>query len=271
MCSHSGETRALVGGNAYMAHRRLLSGDFPVSRIGQLNRLYMLASALVCTAVLAQTAGTSQPPQTTTAPAVTAAPSAVRGASACGTVVLNKYHNSGKYLRNIAQTVELGQLRLEEQLAALPVGARPAVIFDIDETLLSTWPILESGEFCFDPDRFAAFLDRADAPVIEPVRELFNRTVAKHATVFLITSRNEKHRPATLINLKTAGIVGYQELIMQPDDPAVIGHEYKRAARQTIVDRGYEIVMSVGDQLGDLANRPGCYDLLIPNPFYTTE
>ena len=58
---------------------------------------------------------------------------------------------------------------------------------------------------------------------------------------------------------------------MQSDHPAVIGHEYKRAARQAIVDRGFEIVMSVGDQLGDLVNRAGCYDLLIPNPFYTTQ
>jgi predicted secreted acid phosphatase len=235
-----------------------------LSRTGHSHGVYCLMLALAATAVLAHTAAGPQ-----SGPASTRA--AAKVTSDCGTEVLKKYYSSGKYLRNVAQAVELGRLRLEEKLASLPAGARPAVIFDIDETVLSTWPVLLSGEFCWDPDRFAAFIDEGHAPVIEPVRQLFRLALGKNAAVFFITSRTERHRPATESNLNAAGLVGYQELIMRPDDPGVIGREYKKNARQRIVEGGFNVVMSVGDQLGDLGDLPGCFGLLIPNPFYTTE
>lgn len=189
----------------------------------------------------------------------------------CATEALKSYYSSGRYLRNVAQTAELGRRWLAEKIAALPIGTKPAIVLDIDETALSTWPILFGGEFCWDAARFSAFVEAGKAEGIEPVRGLFQFAVENGIATFFVTSRSEKHRASTEANLKAAGFHGYQELIMKPDGPAVSGSDFKTQARKHIVDGGLKIIMSIGDQLGDLGEAVGSDGLLIPNPFYNTK
>jgi hypothetical protein len=44
---------------------------------------------------------------------------------------------------------------------------------------------------------------------------------------------------------------------------------YKSAARMQIVQQGYRIALSVGDQFSDLRGKPAAdYSVKLPNPFY---
>jgi 5'-nucleotidase (lipoprotein e(P4) family) len=184
----------------------------------------------------------------------------------CGTEALKRYHSSGKYALDLAQAGELAIARLRDKLAALPEGAKPAVVLDIDETCLSSWEILAEGNFCWDAGRFARLVARAEMPAITPVLDFFRFARSRGVTVFFITSREEQQRGATEKNLRAAGFGDYQGLRMRAPTGAA---DYKAAERRQIAADGFTILLYVGDQLGDL-DAPA-NSILIPNPYYTTR
>lgn len=181
-----------------------------------------------------------------------------------GAQALRRYHQSGRYAQGVAQAAELALVRLKEKMLHLPAGARPAIVSDIDETVLSSWPSIHASGFTWQPERFDR-LAHEGMQALAPMVALYRQVREMGVEIFYVTARGEDLAAATARNLAAEGLGDYTALILKP---AGAPHDFKAAERLKIREAGYTILLHLGDQLGDLSGNPED-DILLPNPFYT--
>ncbi|MEV4419944.1 HAD family acid phosphatase [Patulibacter sp. NPDC049589] len=148
---------------------------------------------------------------------------------------------------------------------------RPAVVFDIDETLLSNYIGVpgsdpESGSVGQFPGALGGTGTRMPG-----VSDAYALAKQRGMAVFLITARPSLVpglRETTIRNLQAAGYSGWDGLSLK-DDPLGSSATYKTAERAAIEARGYTIVANVGDQESDLSGGYSERRFKLPNPFYT--
>jgi acid phosphatase class B len=144
---------------------------------------------------------------------------------------------------------------------------KPAIVFDVDETVLSNYTAIDADNFTFGPKSQAEATDEIGT-AIDPSLDLFKLAQAKGIAVFFITGRRENVRDHTASNLQREGFTGYKQLVLKPNDFTGTTVDYKAGARKTIESQGYKIVANVGDQYSDLAGGHGAVAFKLPNPFY---
>lgn len=191
----------------------------------------------------------------------------------CASNALRAYVASGTYERNVRDAVSRAKEIVERTPAPNPAddGPKPAVIIDVDDTALSTLPMLDEGDFCITGELFAKHVLAGKLPAIPPVLDVFKAAKAKGIAVFFITGRGEVYREATERNLREQGYEGYAELFLKPADRQEEGSAYKARTRQEIEARAFRIVLNLGDQLADLRGGHAEHEVLVPNPFYISR
>lgn len=187
------------------------------------------------------------------------------------------YQQYGGYERDLATVAGQAQAYFDAHLANVK---KPAMVLDIDETSLSNWEQIKANDFAYFPAGDCSHLPAgpcgvlawdalAKAPPIVPILALFNDAKAHHVAIFFITGRHEVERAATERNLTLAGYADWAELMMEPDGlHPKSAADFKAPARKSIEDRGYHIIVNVGDQPSDLAGAHAERGFLLPNPFY---
>ena len=180
---------------------------------------------------------------------------------------LMRYHDSGEYERQIRQVVDNARHDLELRLKRLAKDDKPAVVFDIDETALSNWDAMSSCGFCAYSVQTKLYSNAHD-PAIRPVLELYNFAKGRGAAVFFLTGRQEAQRQVTMDNLKKVGYSGWADLIMRPDGNTLPARIFKPQVRRSIEQKGYRILLNIGDQASDLAGCCAQSTFKLPNPFY---
>ncbi|MEA1651718.1 HAD family acid phosphatase [Nitrospirillum sp. BR 11164] len=188
------------------------------------------------------------------------------------------YHDSGAYDRDLARVAGQAGARIKARVATLPVGSRPALVLDIDETSLSNWPQLKINDFGYikaggcDLDRgpcaAPAWEMMGRATVIAPTLELYRQARAAGVAVFFITGRPEGEREATARNLAAAGYEGWAGLVLRAPGAHGSAADYKAAERAKIEAQGYTIIANMGDQDSDLAGGHAERTFKLANPFY---
>jgi predicted secreted acid phosphatase len=181
---------------------------------------------------------------------------------------LMRYHDYGEYDREIREVANTAR----DYLAAViknedPKTDKLAAVFDIDETSLSNWDAMADCGFCSYNVQVKLYSIDHD-PAIVPVLELFNFAKSKGITVFFVTGRQEAQRAVTVENLTQVGYSGWADLIMQPDGNKLPASVFKPHDRKEIENKGYRIILSIGDQASDLAGCCAERVFKIPNPFY---
>jgi len=189
---------------------------------------------------------------------------------------ITQYKQSGAYDRDVAAVLVKARQYVERRA---PVVRMPALVLDIDDTSLSSWPRIQANDYggitnglCnlpAGPCGQIAWQQSAQAEAIVPTLELFKAARAKGVSVFFITGRREMLRAATEANLRKAGFVDYTGLILRPEGPptpSVV--DYKSSERAKIAAQGFTIIANVGDQPSDLAGGYAERTFLVPNPFY---
>ena len=117
---------------------------------------------------------------------------------------------------------------------SLPENA--AIVFDIDDTLI-----------------------RPDGQPIFPILNLYNYSKEMGLTLILITNRlgNEMGIKYTQEQLTNIGVFGYKSLYFRSPEKEDNPWRYKEISRKSIFERGFQVVMSVGDQPWDIGKYGG--------------
>jgi acid phosphatase len=181
---------------------------------------------------------------------------------------IKAYHDSGEYDRELQAVADKAKRYLEENLPRYQ-GQKNAVVFDIDETALSNWTVIKQFDFGYVRKMRLEWLQKAEAPAIPGTLELFKLAREKGLAIFFITGREESERALTIVNLNKVGYTGYSELICKPDEqPNVTVGEFKRLERKRLTEKGYRIILNIGDQMSDLAGGYSEATFKLPNPMY---
>lgn len=183
---------------------------------------------------------------------------------------LLRYHDSGEYDRGIREVANAARDYLELRLRNASKQDSFAAVFDIDETALSNWDAMSDCGFC-SYTVAAKLYSNARDPAIVPVLELFNYAKKNGVAVFFLTGRKNAERDSTIKNLNDVGYTGWTDLIMRPNDNKSPARIFKSQERQKIEDKGYRIVLNIGDQASDLAGCCAERVFKLPNPFYMVD
>lgn len=184
---------------------------------------------------------------------------------------LRAYVTSGQYLGDIAVVAEQANRWIEQRAAKRVPGERPAVVLDLDETLLFNWPHISGNDFGYLLEAWQRWVDAAKAPAIEPVREVYRGARRRGLDVFFITGRPERDRRSTERNLRAIGCGEFAELICKPDGAKGTTAAFKTAARARLAKEGWTVIANVGDQHSDLSGGFAERTFKLPNPFYISE
>ena len=188
--------------------------------------------------------------------------------------VLVEYHDCsggyGCYADDLRAQTDRAQAALAERVRARKPNEKLAIVFDIDETVLSNWKEIAKLHMGFYQPLEDEWEGSEKAEAIPGSVALYKQAVASGVTVFFITGRPEAMREVTAANLRDQGMTEWKKLVLRSKDEqnetAVV---YKSSERRKIVEDGYTIIMSVGDQWSDLDGEPRAeISVKLPNPFY---
>lgn len=164
-------------------------------------------------------------------------------------------------------------------------GSRPAVVFDIDDTLLLSLDYEKKNNYGYNSATWAAYVNQADRPEVFGSPELVRYAAKKGVTVFYNSGLNEAQRSAAVENLKKVGAdvnldAAHMFLKDADNPPAYLSDcatpgawkcttvQYKSGTRKHIEDLGYDIVANFGDQYSDLDGGHADRTYKLPNPTY---
>ncbi len=175
------------------------------------------------------------------------------------------YHESGKYDEETSEVVK----KAINEFKNIEVKKNSAVIFDIDETALSSYEYRKKYDFGYVPEIWDKWVSEAKAPAIKAVKHLYDFLIAKGFKIVFLTGRKNYMYNSTYKNLISAGYNKFDTLIVRdPDEYQITAVKYKSHKRSEIVEDGYNIVGDVGDQLSDLTGPYHGFQVKIPNYQY---
>lgn len=182
------------------------------------------------------------------------------------------YVDSGEYERDLTAVAKRAQAWLEQRAAQRQGGEKLAIVFDLDETLLKNYPHIAENDFGYVPEIWNEWVAKADAPAIEPVREVYRTARKLGVSVIYITGRAETQYAATERNLKAIGCGDFVEMVCKPEAlKRASAATFKAGARERLTKAGWTIVASIGDQQSDLDGGFAERTFKLPNPFYFIE
>jgi acid phosphatase len=177
----------------------------------------------------------------------------------------------GCYWADVDAQAKRAEMALDGLVAGRKAGERLALVLDVDETSLSNYCEMKREDYGFLATMFNAWEVSSEADIALPgTLRLFHRARAAGVEVFFITGRPGEQKAATAKNLEAAGYKGWKGLSLREGPQKNMATvEYKSQERKKIVDAGYRIVMSVGDQWSDLnGDARAEISVKLPNPFY---
>lgn len=145
-----------------------------------------------------------------------------------------------------------------EERANPAAGLPPAIIVDIDETMLDNSPYqarLVRDGLSFNEATWADWVKEEAAKPIPGAVEFTKAAAARGVTLYYLTNRAEDLTAATISNLRKAGFP-------IKDDSQVLGlgvivegcesEGTEKGCRRQLVGRTHRVLMQFGDQIGDM-------------------
>lgn len=159
------------------------------------------------------------------------------------------YQNaSAEVHRLYQQGYALARVRLDANLER-PHALPPAVIVDIDETVLDNSPSNAEDAAMgrtFSPAEWKRWTAMAKAKALPGAVDFLNHAVGKGCAVFYITNREMDEKEATMKNLIAEGFPMVDEAHVMP-----MAGTSDKTERRAEVAKGHFIALLVGDQLTD--------------------
>ena len=186
--------------------------------------------------------------------------------ASCKSVLL-EYIHSGSYINDVSKKAGAVLKYLKKEYSKNDIS-NLAIVFDIDETLLSNTKSLEKYSFGGDEAVFDKITQAADASAIKSVVDIYNWAKRHKIAVFIVTGRSELFKQETVLNLQKAGVTNWDGLYFWPHDSNLSVQSFKAAMRKKIQKEGRLIVLNIGDQYSDLLGGNAEKSIKLPNPFY---
>jgi len=167
------------------------------------------------------------------------------------------YRGAGRSLDAALADPSWDALPKEDRIAPVK-GLAPAIIVDVDETVLDNSPaqvrqIFARGDF--DDAQWNAWVAQARAKALPGAVEFLGAAARRGVTVFYVTNRDVEGVPATIANLRHAGFPVESDAQVLPKGMQVEGCTPKgssKSCRRQLVGRTHRVLMQFGDQVGDL-------------------
>jgi acid phosphatase len=141
-------------------------------------------------------------------------------------------------------------------------GLPPAIIVDIDETMLDNSPAqarLVRDNEAFSEARWDEWVQSQAARPLPGALEFARAAAARGVTIYYVSNRTVAQGPATLANLRKAGFPlrdDTQYLGLGTVVPGCEGSGSDKGCRRQLVGRTHRVLMQFGDQLGDFVSIP---------------
>ncbi|KAL3681449.1 hypothetical protein R1sor_024405 [Riccia sorocarpa] len=184
---------------------------------------------------------------------------------------IRKYMEKGQYLVDLSVSTS----EMWNYVSTIKAdGVSDAIMFDIDETLISTAQIqaqFKYGTAPFNATYYDSQQDTLILPAMPPSLDLYHKLKAAGWKVILVTGRKEPSRAHTADNLKAVGYSDYDLLILKTDDyTGLTAAVYKSMVRAKLEkENGYKFRSCAGDQYSDcLGEATGERTWKFPNPMY---
>ncbi len=136
-------------------------------------------------------------------------------------------------------------------------GLKPAVIMDVDETVLDNSPyqarLVRDGK-AYDEVTWAAWVAEKKARAVPGVVDFARAAAARGVTILYLSNRAEHLQEATLANLRAEGLPVADDSVFLGLGTYVEGCEQngsEKNCRRQLAGREYRVLMQFGDQLGD--------------------
>ncbi|MEP9382793.1 HAD family acid phosphatase [Nocardioides cheoyonin] len=189
------------------------------------------------------------------------------------------------YIDEMASVVRHWKPRLVSECSRLSArGAKPAIVFDADDTTLWTYDMEDGAmKFNYDPALQDVWVQNEQFPATPSMVGLVNAVGDAGCTIVGLTGRNDAQKDATLGNLAKVGYEGftpenyYTKWVSGATPPAYVDCgsdnscstiEYKSQTRKHVAAEGYRIVANLGDQYSDLIGGYAEHPIKLPNPTY---
>lgn len=142
-------------------------------------------------------------------------------------------------------------------------GLKPAIIVDVDETILDNSPyqarLVRDGS-TYNEATWAEWCREQRAEGVPGALEFTRHAASKGVTVFYLSNRAQDLRDVTLANLRALGfpVEGEREVFLGLGT-VVSGCEQEgseKGCRRELISRSHRVLMQVGDQIGDFVETP---------------
>ena len=179
-----------------------------------------------------------------------------------------KYYESGQYAEELTEIIEDAKQKFSE----VKPTPNSAVIFDIDETALDNYKEIKRIGFGYERQLWEEWLQKAEAPSIPQVKELYDFLIERRFKVVFITGKKDYQYNATFKNMIKVGYTMFDTIITRnKDEYKVKSAQYKSNKRNELAGKGYVIAGCVGDQLTDCEGENCGIVVKLPNYLYLVD
>ncbi|MCK4662293.1 MAG: 5'-nucleotidase, lipoprotein e(P4) family [Bacteroidales bacterium] len=161
------------------------------------------------------------------------------------------YQKSAEMKALYYQTFNLAMMMLDEHLASLDPELKPAVICDIDETLLDNSPFegkCINENISYSSETWKNWSDKTSAKALPGAIEFTNYAKHKNVEVFYISNRKIDELDSTMSNMKKLNFpfIDKEHFLLKTKTS-------DKTERRNKISKNYEIILLIGDNLGDFS------------------
>jgi acid phosphatase len=182
--------------------------------------------------------------------------------------LVKEYYESGKFAEELNSVIENAKKEFEK----IDIKEKSVVLFDVDETALDNYELAKSLGFGYVYKMNKDWNAEMKSPAFSQVKELYDFLIDKGVRIIFLTGRNIPEYEVTYENLIKEGYTKFDTLITQREhEQEMNAQEFKSSKRKELVERGYNIIGTVGDQRSDIEGPYSGIQVKIPNYLYLIE
>ena len=162
---------------------------------------------------------------------------------------VKEYYESGKFDEELNTVVQ----EAKDKFSKVEFTENSVVIIDVDETALNNYEISKRMGYGYVYEMVLEWTQDAKVPAFPQVKELYDYLLSKGSKIIFLTAREYDEYDATYKNLINQGYTEFDTLITKNNsEQEMKSLDFKSAKRDELVQRGYHILGTVGDQWSDL-------------------